>query len=54
MIIMIVCSTALLIVGFAVLPFNRTNLIFITGIGSLGYLGAFLYYDAYLIRSKKS
>jgi len=44
---MTLTTTALLILAFAVLPFTRTNMIFITGVCSIGYLATFLYLDIY-------
>lgn len=47
-IFMTIITTALIICAFSVLDCNRTNLILIMGVSTMGYLGAFLYYDIYL------
>jgi hypothetical protein len=51
-IFMIVTTTALMIMSFYVLPACTTNLILITTMCLLGYLGAFCYYDAYQTTKK--
>jgi hypothetical protein len=35
--------------AFYVMPPNRTNFVFITLLSIMGYLGAMLYFDSYLI-----
>jgi len=47
-IFMTIITTAIIIIGFGILDCNRTNLILIIGVSTMGYLGAFLYYDIYL------
>ena len=47
-IFMVFITTAMIIAAFGSVDCNRTNLILITGLSTMGYLGAFLYYDIYL------
>jgi hypothetical protein len=46
-IFMIVITTALMVMSFYVLPACTTNLVIITAMCIMGYLGAFCYYDVY-------
>jgi len=49
-IFMIVITTVMILLAFYVMPANRFNLCFITLLSTLGYLGAFCYYDTYLMQ----
>jgi len=48
-IFMIICTTTMIYAAFYVMPPNRTNFVFITLLSIMGYLGAMLYFDSYLI-----
>jgi hypothetical protein len=51
-IFMIICTTTMIYAAFYVMPPNRTNFVFITFtslLSIMGYLGAMLYFDSYLI-----
>lgn len=46
-ILMTILATLSIFVGIAVLDANRTNFIIITAVSTMGYLTAFLSYNAY-------
>ena len=48
-IFMIICTTTMIYAAFYVMPPSRTNFVFITFLSIMGYLGAMLYFDSYLI-----
>lgn len=49
MITMIVMGFAILFIGFAILPPTKTNFALITALQFTAFLGAFCYYECYLI-----
>ena len=45
---MIVATTAAIVLAFLLLPATKGNLVLISLLSMIGYLGAFFYYDLYL------
>jgi hypothetical protein len=52
-IFMTVATSVAMYIGFYLLPVNRFNFCFISLMTTIGYIGAFLYYDNYLTIKKK-
>ena len=47
-IFMIVTTTIAMFAGFATLPVSRTSMMLICVLTTIGYLGAFCYFDSYI------
>lgn len=51
---MAICATLAIFVGMAILECTRTNFVLITAVSGMGYLSAFLLYDAYKIDTNEA